>query len=282
MQLRRLRAITAVSAYQSDIQLYFVANNRKIYARRLSKSGWSEAAQLAQGILTHPLSNVASSYRFGRSVDVFFIDTDSLLHVASWKMTEKSWPARQHQALLPKQSPGKLSFVLPGTAIATVSSSPQQQVVFVVGRDLCLYMAAFTQGGKPEWTALTAVTGVSIDDYRKDLTTFQRLFAHTRLAAFSQNARSIKVAAISDKGNPVLYKLMIVGGTWVADGPCIKYIVAGDLEGWEINPFGDLALGTKHGELSLYGAGISPGRSGLLGKNLEKMGKWEILPGGER
>ena len=268
--LRRLRAMTATPAGLQGIQLFYISQDRRIQARRLASDGkWSDSAVVAGGLITHPFTNIESIYLPGESVDVFFIGSNGLLHVATWptKSDSKDWPAQQG-SVLPDQKPVRnRSAILPGTAIAAVTSLSEHELVFTVGRDFHLQMAVFTKGGK--WTPVTSIGGEN-----------ERLFAHTRLAAYLQPPGIVLVAAISHEGDPVVYKLQLKGGSWNKDAPRIKQSVETDPPGWAINPFSDLQIGQMDGDTVLLCAGTMPGKTALLMKSLykDKSGKWKIIP----
>lgn len=129
-------------------------------------------------------------------MDTFFIDSDGLLNVAIWPVNAKDWPAQQHKALQGQdtQPPDNLSVLLVSTAITAVATSNQYELVFAVGRDLRLYMAACSKDGT--WTALAGIGESEV-----------RLLAHTRLAAYNPMPGSVQEAGISDTGDPVCYML---------------------------------------------------------------------------
>ena len=285
--LRRLRAVTAISAGTDGIQVFYLSSDLRVQGRRLMPGGtWTDPVPLAGGIQTHPFTNIASN-QTDESVDIFFISSTGSLHISSCALGAKDWPGQVHNPLPGEQTP---SLLLPGTAIAAVSPSGQHELVFTVGRDLRLNMALFTKGGS--WTPPTPVGVVA-----------ERLFAHTRLAAFSPHPKLVLVAAISHQGVPIVYKLALDDGNNTWGGPRVEYaqnlrkpkplplgviplpypfVTEKEAVGWDINPFGDISLGIQDNDTVLLCAGTTAGRTGLLMRRIDKDENWVRLLGGEK
>jgi hypothetical protein len=223
----------------------------------------------------HPFSSLAVATRGGDTFDTFFINRDGLLTTANWaRWFTDPWPGFQVQPPL-ESSPG----LLPGGALAAVSSQPSNVMVFGVGRDLRLGVAVFINGNG--WGALMPV------GQPQDL-----LGAHTRLAAHAPTPDTIEVAALTDTGRLVVYGFSLSGTTLtpgqrqVVDDPPDS---TGDspasepgaplvpADGYRINPFTDLSILRMPAKdtSTVFCAGLRGGRSALLRCDLGPTPSWQ-------
>lgn len=308
--LRRLRALNAVTRSSIDTQVFFISRDNTLWGTRLQPEEkkpedksppiykWSEARLMAEGVLAHPFSNMVTCCLPGLSVDTFFLNMNGLLHTASWVTTQPEWPGKQHLAL----EQDKPSLLL-GTALAVATPSADHELVFGIGRNLCLYMIAFTRG--KGWTKLAPLGDADA-----------KLFAHSRLAAIGTAADTVKLAAINNEGTPCIYTIIYSAPptttttttgqadekkedpTWKikeARTLFIREILPlplnwkaglqpgqGEALTWNINPYGDISLNMEGAETFLTCAGTSWGKSGMLRIKINPAGEqWKRILGGE-
>jgi hypothetical protein len=143
LPLRRLRALTATARTPDDVQIFYISATYQIIGRRRLQGAWSQPAFFASGTTTHSFSSISCTHRGPSSVDLFYIDADGLLHTAWWTFDATKpalWPSTTHQPL--QLTSG--SKLLCGSAIASISPSQEDILVFPIGRDLRLHMRMFT------------------------------------------------------------------------------------------------------------------------------------------
>jgi hypothetical protein len=290
--LRRLRAITSVSAGSHGLFIFYITTDRHIQARRrLPNATWTDPVTVGDATETHPFSNLSCDFTAPGRVWVFFMDVAGLLHTISFEPTATQWSNETHKALERTPDPKVLTIVLAGTAVASISPSPNNELVFVVGRDLRLRMNVYVAQARAWWPfGLVVVTEARTREVR--------LFAHTRLAVHSPDPKTVLVAAINHAGHIIIYVVRDVSGIWMLQQDPVVYakvppkrplapmdkptrIEWDDVNIWNVNPFGDLALAIKDGQTVCLCAGTAPGRSALLMLSTSMIGApgvWEIVP----
>jgi hypothetical protein len=269
--LRRPRAIALVAYDVKDLHLFCAGDDYQLYTSRSQSPGeWDVPAVIGDQPALHPFSSLVAASRLLQSVDVFALDDQGLLSTWSWR-TPGTWQKVKLDATVPS--------LLKGTALATVSPDPQKLFVFGVRKDLRL--------GYWEWTGPAG--GWSA--HKSPMEWSARLSPHTRLAAHSYPG-FVEVVGLSDKGTLRLYSLKSTGTTWNSWSP-IDYASPADsaptgappaspltehANGWNINPYGDLAITREPSGTVAYAAGVTPGISGVLRLNLSIAGStWEHL-----
>ena len=280
--LRRLRAFNLTARGSSDLQLFYLSSTNQIIGRRRAElrqglSPWTEPTIMCDRLFIHSFSALAISTDES-TVNVFAIDQDGMLQVASWVSTPQnpapSWPGNISRALQ------DMPTLLVGTALRTAIPSSRQQVLFAVARDLRLNAVIFTQG--QGWSPL-----IALGDPERD-----KLFAHSRLATYSAGANIVRVAAIAQNGDPSVFTVTLSGNTAVAvrsvfshhaqrlpRGQEVLLTTAGAAAGiyYDINPFGDLSLGMEGTDLTLTCVGTRPGTSAMLRKKVDASTNWTLF-----
>jgi hypothetical protein len=282
LPLRRLRALAVTARTADDIHVVYISTSHQIVARRRFRGTWSEPTFFADGTKAHSFSSISCTHRGSNSVDVFFIDSNGLLHYAWWTFDATkptAWPSRTHQPLQLATS----SRLLPGSAIVSISPSSDDLLVFAIGRDLHLHMRV-----------LNTSTGWVGNETRPLGEANHILFAHSRLAVTMASVTVVRVAALSDRGVPYVYTInRDQSGHWMAArsrmelehraGPlrltgvsAARAANAPDAEAvtFDINPYGDVALETFDGQLNIFVAGVRGGELALLRKEVDTTSPW--------
>jgi hypothetical protein len=265
--LRRLRAIGAMAFSLIELQVFFAGEDHQLYTVRGYGASWSAPYCLGE---LHPFSYLAATSRAEQSVDIFWLDDQGLLSVASWSQAQRAWQfVRIDQP--PKSSAGPP--LLNSTALAATSPSAEKSFVFGVRRtDLRLSYAEWN-GPDAGWGEPKAFGSVPADSVSA------RLSPHTRLAAHSYGGY-VEVVGLSHDGLLRLHTLEQIGTTWTTR-PSVAYPNPEDnstANGWSINPYGDLAIAREAEGTVVYAAGVAPGNTGVLRRNLSIEGStWELL-----
>jgi hypothetical protein len=270
LQLRRNRSMVAIKRsgyYYIDTQIFFVSAEHILRGvRRYRTATWTNPAVLVEGI--HPFSNIAAVVRGKDSVDIFYIDSLGRLSTAWWPTSDKDWPGTHHQPLQDLSSNNGQPTLFMGTSIATVSPSETRIVVFAIGNDSNLHMAAFDSTTGRGWSPLAAIPGLKKED--------DHLFPHARMDAYAASPTLIYVATITEVNIPCLYKIELDGKTWVLrkrdyfpNDPDRKVVVdtKANFEAapkYEFNPFGDIKLSMVDGRLVFWIPGVVDGSGGLI------------------
>lgn len=272
---RTPRALGVAARSAADAHLVYIAENGQLHAKRKAHNqAWSRAALALAAPLAHPFSSLAVCPRGGQMVFALFIDGTGLLHAAHWARSFSSWPAFQVQAL--EQTPS----LFRGTALTAITPRPEDVLVFAVGRDGRLSFAVFNEGSG--WSRLTPV-GAATD----------RLGAHSRLAAYAMDDRTVEVAALTDAARLAVYRFDRNGNAWTPaprtvldDPPALRpgrttaeMTRLRDAAGCRINPFGDIGLGRPAGAVTtrVYCAGLADAQNVLLTRDLGPGGLWQVL-----
>lgn len=272
--LRGLRALGVASHRADDSHLVYVAENNLLHARRRAATGaWGAAVQALAQPRVHPFSDLAVCARGAAEVVTLFIDEQRRLTATSWLGTSRNWPAFQARAL--EQAPS----LLRGTALAAVSPTAADLLVFAIGQDRRLRFAALNERGV--WSAITPAGDVA-----------HRLGAHGRLGAFAAGDASVIVCALTDAGRLAVYRFSRGATGWTpaprevfeppAAAAALPILAAAgwqDGAGCTLNPFGDIVVGRQSATATFaYCAGLRGGAPVLLRRDLSATGRWEVLP----
>ncbi|KAB8339244.1 hypothetical protein FH972_022178 [Carpinus fangiana] len=295
MPLRRIRALTVTARSATDTQLFYVASDLTLQARRLKdRDPWTTPARMCSTILVHPFSKLTSVASPQGIVDVFFINTDGVLTNAS----TASIPPRGSSAM---PFPGNTSqpldadppVLLPGTHLAAAKPSERQIAIFGISNTLRLTVAVHTDGS--DWGPLQMLG----DDK-------QTLFAHSHLATLATSDRVILVAAIAQNTDPVVYTVTLTGSAAAATRIAYprKAVPLPETAGgvlprnaasaiyFDVNPWGDLALSRVDPPAPAPGAGAAargpntilsitgchPGQGAILQKRVNGLAPdWSML-----
>ena len=268
IRLRRNRAFTVVCfSSVDDVQLFFAADDYSLQGtRRLLPAGWSAPQRIGDDVLLHPFSDVTAVTRTHIAVDVFFVDANGLLHTAWWPVSEKNWPGTGHHQ--PLQTKATL---LSDTALYAITPTPDCILVFGIGEDCHLHMAVYSSNSG--WSPLEVIPGLLKEVH---------LFPHAKIHAYAKFTDEIYVAAITEQSEPCIYVLQGKDSTWklkearvISNPPPTvpkvtsegaTYAPAPD---WSFNAFGDIQLGRLDGTMTLWIAGVAPGKTGLLLKKID-------------
>jgi hypothetical protein len=292
--LRRIRAFNVIALGPSDLHLFYISVSHEIIARR--RTGpvpgtiypWSAPARMCPHLRAHPFSTLSCSSS-PTSISVFFIDQAQVLQVATWSSTtSKTYPGSTSLALHQAPPAGTPPGLLLGTAMRTSMPSDRQQALFAISHSsLRLTVVIFTDG--LNWGPLIPLGETNTD----------KIFAHSRLATFAQSAAVIRVAAISQNGDPCIFTLTLTGNTAVAAKAVLGHHAEATPAAWgtgaaletrlsaagataaaryfDINPFGDLALGMVGTSLTLTCVGTRPGRVAILQKKVDVIADWTVI-----
>jgi hypothetical protein len=273
IQARRLRSLAFATFSATDLQVFFVGQDRAIWAIRSTGGTWSAPAQMGGGLRLHPSALLAATSRAGNSVDVFTFNDSGLLTTSWWGSASTTWPDSNSQVLDP--SPGLL---LPMSALAVVSVSVGKLHVFAIGKDQHLHYVEFTSTTWGTVQTLGAAT-----DF---------VFAHSRIAALAVSSTVLAVAVIADNGNVRVHILNGSSGTWTEQGPATEFnpppiaapagytppapaVLTETAYGWRINPYSDLYLTLENGITVIYAAGLEPGQTAVLRRSILFGSEWE-------
>jgi hypothetical protein len=189
--LRRNRAMAATKSSGSDTletMIFYVSNDHTLIGlRRSNEADWTAAILLSWDVKVHPFSNIAAVARqrptnsAGPLVDVYFLDASSQLRVAT--VAPESWPSADVRTLADDEA------LLPGTAMAAVSPSADESLLFCIGIDCRLLVSGRTIKGNLKKT----------DD---------RLCAHAKMDAFVVSPGIVYVATLTAVNIPCVYVMV--------------------------------------------------------------------------
>jgi hypothetical protein len=273
MQLRRLRALAFAAFTATDLQVFYVGQDRSLWAIRNTGGTWQTPVQMGGALKLHPSAMLAATSRAATSVDVFTFNDAGLLTTSWWAGTSTTWPDANSQILDP--APGLL---LPMSALAVVSAAANKLHVFAVGKDLHLRYVEFTS---TTWGGVQTLG---------DATKF--VFAHSRLAAVVVSATQVQVAVMADNGNVRVHTLDGSGGTWTETLPVQEFnpppiaapagytppastVAVETAYGWRINPYSDLSISIVNGNSMVFAAGIKGGQTAALRRSTAAGSEWE-------
>ena len=313
--LRRNRGMTAVKRSSTDTQVFFVSEAHILLGvRRLADDPWTAPVSLAAGEPLHWFSNISAVARDDISVDIFYIDRENRVHTAWWPSTSTQpasssppaiqeptpnlWPGSLHQPLPLSPDVDKASPILPSTSLAAISPSRDTILVFAIGNDHALYMAAFHADSG--WAPLSAIgprppnmtpgAGPESAPPAGESAHEPLLFPHTQLSALAISDTVVYVAAITEVNVPCIYRITLAKDdmTWkfqerfqcpntppapvpqgsnpIPENPALS---EGPAAAYKFNPFGDLVLHMQGGTPVLWIAGVTDNRA-VVGRSGEK------------
>jgi hypothetical protein len=275
--LRRSRALKAISRTTDESQLFYIGSDNRLYVKRLQATPpWTDGLVVNPDLLLHPFSKLAVAGRGPDTVETFFIDDHGLLTTAFWaRWFTSAWPGFGLQRLETAPS------LLPGGALAAVSPRPSDLLVFGIGADMRLSFTSFVSGRG--WVPIAAAGQAQ-----------EMVAAHSNLAAASVSASGVEVAAVTDFGQLVVYPFQFNGSMWVdaprrviSDPPALAGpalpppagAVRQPANGFRVNPFTDLSILRLAGAsaCTVYCAGLRNVETKLLMCDLAGSGTWEYF-----
>lgn len=279
--LRNPRAFACAHVGEFDrLRVFFVADNDRLFAlsgllKHDDTVAWAETAEQPNPkFIVHPFSALAVAGRGGVYVHAFCLGHVGRLTEISWGF----WGGRKWRVQRLETS----RELLLGGALAAVSPSYDRMLVFGINRSLQLAMKSWGDSG---WDSLKTL-GKKED----------KVFAHSRLAVHAVSKDEIEVAAMTDRGNPCVYRLTwdATAQAWTAaartviklptqavaaespPAPTAKIQPAKDCR---INPYTDLAIVREPGQTqsTLFCAGLLKAKHALLRCRLGAGPGWELI-----